>query len=100
MSKNSPNKLRIPPDTSLPIGTERLRFADKSRGYILKRKVSCTGCYTQDWRPVHRLNWLEAGREIPPGLVFDFKDGNSMNTQVENLELITRSERWRRNTRK
>ena len=49
------------------------------------------------WVLLHRLVWQQHGREIPPGMVIRFKDGDSMNCDIENLELISRSENMLRN---
>ena len=79
-------KKRHLPFNIKPIGTETLRH-----GYLV-RKIQDTGNYAKDWCPVHRLVWLEAGREIPAGHVFFFKDGNPKNTALENLAVVSRSE--------
>jgi len=77
----------------MPIGSERI--AD---GGYLQRKVSCTGVKSTDWVPVHHLVWLAAGREIPPGYQIGFKDGNKAPPfNLDNLELVSKSERMRRN---
>lgn len=81
------------PHTWAPIGSERLMD-----GY-LQRKVTDTGYSPRDWVGVHILLWQEhTGQEIPPGHILSFKDGNKSNITIDNLELITRAERMRRNT--
>jgi hypothetical protein len=75
----------------LPLGTERIY---KSRYFI--RKVQDTGNYLQDWHPVHRLVWQEAGRIIPPGYYIAFKDGNRWNPALENLKLTAMAENFGR----
>ena len=79
-----------------PIGSEVI---SKAWGYV-SRKVSDTGDHKRDWQLVHHLNWQAAGREIPPGHMLVFKDGNRLNTHIENLELVTQAELMRRNLRK
>jgi hypothetical protein len=76
----------------MPIGSERVVSGFR------QRKVSDTGKGARDWRPVHHLVWLAAGREIPPGHALAFKDGNRMNCALDNLELVSRGELMRRNS--
>jgi len=86
--ESNPFKMGKPPGRNVkPIGTE---IIDK-QGY-LKRKVSDTGISNKDWQFVHRYIWQEAGREIPPGHVVAFKDGNRKNVTLENLVLMTKVE--------
>ena len=50
------------------------------------------------WRPVHILNWEKINGKVPEGMIVVFKDGNSMNCEPYNLELITKEENMKRNT--
>ena len=77
----------------MPIGSERVR----SDGY-LERKLTDTGVTRRDFVCIHHIVWREAGREIPPGHVLIFKDGNKRNIVLDNLELINRSDLMRRNS--
>lgn len=55
--------------------------------------------WTVNWKLLHVLNWERAnGRPVPDGHCLWFRDGDRMNVQPENLELITRAEGMRRNT--
>lgn len=76
-----------------PIGSERV----SKEGY-LQRKMTDTGVTRRDYVPVHRLVWLAAGREIPPGHALLFRDGNKRNFALDNLELVSRQELMARNT--
>lgn len=50
------------------------------------------------WVHYHRYLWEKhTGKPIPKGFVVTFKDGDSMNCVVENLELISMGENARRN---
>jgi len=49
------------------------------------------------WELLHRYLWKKAGFEIPKGYVLSFKDGNSLNCVLSNLELITMAENLQRN---
>ena len=78
-----------------PIGTVLPRGG--GNGYLY-RKVSETGVRNVDWRPVHLLVWEAVHGPIEPGHALIFRDGNRMNTAIENLELVTRAELMRRNS--
>lgn len=45
---------------------------------------------------VHRLQWVNHYGEIPQGYVVHHKDGNKLNWDIDNLELISRSEHIKR----
>jgi hypothetical protein len=48
----------------------------------------------------HRMVWEQANeREVPKGHLIVFKDGNKLNIVPENLELITRAEGMKRNSK-
>lgn len=81
------------PGNWLPIGSHRL----SKEGY-LQRKVTDTGYPPKDWIAVHTLLWEEHNGPVPEGHCLCFRDGNKQNIVLENLELITRAERMRRNT--
>lgn len=50
------------------------------------------------WIPYHQHLWVEAHGKIPKGHIVVFKDRNSLNCKLENLELITYGENMKRNT--
>lgn len=81
------------PQTWKPVGSERLT----KDGY-LQRKISDTGDTPRDWRGVHILKWEEAHGPVPPGHALVFRDGNPLNAELANLELLTRAELMARNT--
>lgn len=41
---------------------------------------------------IHRLQWLKYHGDIPKGYVIHHKDGNKLNWNIDNLELLSRSE--------
>jgi hypothetical protein len=51
-----------------------------------------------DWQLYHRYIWQQANGPIPEGYILVFKDRNSLNCTLENIELITYDENMRRNT--
>jgi hypothetical protein len=79
----------------MPLFSERISF-----GYILVKVAEVPNVpYFVNWLAVHVLNWERAnGRPVPPGHCLWFRDRNRMNTELDNLELITRAENMRRNT--
>lgn len=54
--------------------------------------------HTVNWKPVHILSWERAnGRPMPAGHCLWFRDGDKLNVELSNLELITRAENLARN---
>lgn len=51
-----------------------------------------------NWIPYHKYLWEKAHGPIPKGYVLSFKDGDTMNCVLENIELITYQENMNRNT--
>lgn len=49
------------------------------------------------WVPYHQHRWEQKNGKLPNGMCLWFKDGNTMNCSLRNLELITRAENLRRN---
>lgn len=41
---------------------------------------------------VHRLQWMKYHGDIPKGYVIHHKDGNKLNWNIDNLELLSRSQ--------
>lgn len=63
------------------------RRKDKSGRYYWYTRVA-----QGKWQMIHVLNWEAVNGKVPAGSVLVFKDGNTDNYQVENLELRTRKE--------
>jgi len=75
-------------------------------GAITVRR-DCSGIYYKHirlaknkWVMLHRYLWQQAYGPIPKGMVVRFKDGNSLNCQLDNLEMVTRAEHLARNHEK
>lgn len=81
------------PTNWMPIGSERV-----TKGGILERKVTDTGCTRRDYRSVHSLVWEEHHGPIPAGHIVIFADGDRRHFAPSNLVLITRAENMRRNS--
>ena len=77
------------PHTHLPVNTVILDCEG-----VQKIKVA----EPNKWEYLHRRTWELANGPVPAGLVVAFKNGDSKNTQLSNLELITRAELMARNT--
>ena len=45
---------------------------------------------------IHRLEWIKHNGEIPKGYVVHHKDENKLNWNIENLELLSRSQHIRK----
>ncbi|HWH86195.1 MAG TPA: HNH endonuclease signature motif containing protein [Pseudomonas sp.] len=81
------------PHNNVPVGTERV-----TDDGIRQRKVRDDGPAHRRWKSVHSLIWEEAYGEIPPGHIVVFRNRNTQDITLENLELLSRAENMRRNT--
>ncbi|MNJ67652.1 hypothetical protein D3C77_638420 [compost metagenome] len=81
------------PHNHVPIGTERVTCDG-----IRQRKTHDDGPPHRRWKSVHMILWEELRGPVPPGHIVVFRDRNTANIQIDNLELITRAENMRRNT--
>lgn len=89
-----PGETRFKPGTKphnhVPVGTEQI----KADGCIWVKLAE-----PNIWKQKHWLVWKEAHGKFPPkGSLFNFKDGNKLNFELENLELFTRQEWMRKHT--
>jgi len=50
------------------------------------------------WKLTHRVMWEQVHGEIPKGYVVRFKDGNTMNLKIDNLECIPMRKNMTKNT--
>ena len=66
------------------VGAERINVD----GYI-EIKTEATKI-SQKWKLKHRMIWEQENGEIPQGYVIIFKDGNKLNTDIDNLMLVSR----------
>lgn len=51
-----------------------------------------------NWIPLHRHNWMQINGAIPNGMKLIFKDGDTLNCSINNLELLTAAELMKRNS--
>lgn len=50
------------------------------------------------WKPLHQYLWEKEYGKVPAGKCLWFKDGNSLNVNLSNMEMITRKENRLRNS--
>lgn len=81
------------PHNHVPVGTERV-----TRDGITQRKTHDDGAPHRRWKSVHMILWEELRGPVPTGHIVVFRDRNTANIHIDNLELITRAENMRRNT--
>jgi hypothetical protein len=79
----------------MPIGSER--WID---GYLWRKVSQRPGAAMRgNWRMVHHLVWEEAGRKIPRGYALTFGNRDPTDIRLENLELVSRVDLMRRNSK-
>lgn len=83
----------------VPIGTEKVRD-----GQLVRKLTDDPGIYPAGrWTPVSRLVWEAAHGPVPAGHVVRFRDGMATTHRdsitLDRLELVTRAENMRRNSR-
>lgn len=76
-----------------PLGYERI----STDGYLERKVRDLQG--GKNYRSVHLILWESVNGPLPPGHAVVFKDGNKQNITLDNLELVSRAELMRRNTR-
>lgn len=64
-------------------------------GYV-KMKV-CNAPGARAWRSLHVILWEDEHGPVPKGHCLTFRDRDSLNVCLENIELITRADNMRRN---
>lgn len=83
----------------VPVGTEKVR-----EGQLCRKVTDSAAIYpAARWVPVTRLVWESAHGPIPPGHLVRFRDGMATTRResitLDRLELVTRAENMRRNSR-
>ena len=72
------------PHNTKPVGTISIRKDSDHRGYkYIKIAV-------HKWVLLHRHIWTEAHGDIPADCILRFKDGDTHNCDLDNLELVTK----------
>ncbi len=83
------------PVNTLYDGAIALRHGHKKRG---GKPYYWIRISQNNWKHLHVHLWEQEKGGIPPKNIVAFKDGNTMNCVIDNLELITREENMRRNS--
>lgn len=85
----------IPPQTKhdgcISIRTE-------NNGHGGRRKIKYIRVALAQWRYLHHVIWEKEHGPIPENHVLRFKNGNTLDVRLENLELISRADNARKNT--
>jgi hypothetical protein len=90
--KNTMFKKGGKPHNTQPVGTINWRMDKEGRNYAyIKIK-------DRDWRLMHRVVWEQHNGPIPPCHIIRFKDGNTMNWDINNLEMLHQSGNMELNT--
>lgn len=71
------------PTNHKDVGYERI-----TRDGYIERKIAEPNVFVL----LHRLIWQEQNGPIPQGFNIQFKDGNKLNVNIENLYMISRSD--------
>lgn len=80
------------PYNTKSVGTINVRLDTKGRPYqYIKIKDS-------HWELLQRHVWAQANGEIPAGFIVIFLDGNYLNCELNNLQVISRKKNMARNT--
>ena len=80
------------PHNTKPVGTINVRLDSQDRPYqYIKIKDS-------HWELLQRHVWTQANGQVPRGSVVIFLDGNYLNCELNNLQVISRKENMARNT--
>jgi hypothetical protein len=80
------------PANTKPNGTINVRADSSGRLY---QYIKIKDCH---WELLQRHVWTKANGEIPRGSVIIFLDGNYLNCELNNLQVISRRENMARNT--
>ncbi len=83
------------PHNTLPVGTEVQRIDKRTGNSYTMIKLS--GKRKLQYK--HRVIWEQHYGTIPKGYNVVFKDGNTSNSKIENLELISNTKNMYRNSR-
>lgn len=82
----------LTPPNTLPVGAEVLRKISEREYWLIKNKNSKNLIFK------HIYLWETANGKLPKGYNVVFKDGNTLNCVIENLECISDAELMERNS--
>lgn len=76
------------PKNHLPVGSVRVRRSYKGKKPYVWEKVA----EPNQWRMKHVLEWERYNGPVPKGKIVVFADGDTLNTDISNLILVSRSQ--------
>ncbi len=76
------------PKNHLPVGSVRIRCSRKGRKPYVWEKVAEPNV----WRMKHVLEWEKHNGPVPEGKIVIFADGDTLNTDISNLLLVSRAQ--------
>ena len=76
-------------DKKLPLFSERIR---KDKNGSMRRWIKTSENGKRDWELNYQYLWKKQNGEIPKGYILHHIDHNSLNDDISNLQLMTRSE--------
>lgn len=84
------------PPNEKQIGDITIRNVYSRHGEVVEQykfvKVSMEGGHWDRWTQLHRKVWEDHNGPIPKDMCIGFKDGNTLNCDIDNLMLMRRSE--------
>ena len=83
----------VMPANARPAGKRYVRNCKGTPYYFIRPKGE------RKTKPLHRHLWEQAHGQVLPGHVIRFRDGDTLNCTLDNLECITHAENARRNAR-
>jgi HNH endonuclease len=84
---------QLPKNTKETDGVITKRYNRKEKRWHFHIRISLG-----KWEFLHKYNWEKTNGPLPAGAVLRFRDGNTLNCEPTNLELIDKQENMRRNT--
>lgn len=81
------------PANSAKDGDIRQRYHKKDKRTYMYIRIA-----PMKWEPLHRHNWVMANGPIPKSHKVMFKDRNTLNCDLDNLELISIADNMKRNS--
>lgn len=92
------SKGHIPPNTKDRDGVITIRHEHPGRSTTNGRPYKYIRVSKGKWKPLHQYLWENKYGRVPAGKCLWFKDGNSLNVNLSNLEIISRRENRLRNS--
>lgn len=83
---------------SLPHNWKPVGSIRRTKEGILQRKMTDTRCTQRDWKALHAMLWEEHFGKIPKGHIVRFRNLNTNDITIDNLECISRAENMKRNS--